>query len=50
MSLNGFKLAAFADESDNKFERQLNALLRNGLDSLEMRNVAGNNVVALTEE
>lgn len=50
MSLNGFKLAAFADESDNKFEGQLNALLRNGLDSLEMRNVDGKNVVALTEE
>lgn len=39
MSLNGFKLAAFADESDNKFSGQLDALVRNGLDALEMRNV-----------
>ena len=48
MSLNGFKLAAFADESDNSFKGQSDALLRNGLDALEMRNVDGKNVVALT--
>lgn len=50
MSFNGFKLAAFADESDNKFGGQLDALVRNGLDALEMRNVDGKNVVALTSE
>lgn len=50
MSSNSFKLAAFADESDNKFSGQLDALVRNGLDALEMRNVDGKNVVALTQK
>ena len=47
MSFNGFKLAAFADESDNKFVGQLDALLRNGLDALEMRNVDGKKNVVI---
>lgn len=48
MSYNGFKLAAFADESDNKFSGQIDALIRNELDALEIRNLDGKNAVDLT--
>ena len=48
MSFKDFKLAAFADESDNCFSGQIDALLRNYLDALEIRNLDGKNVVALS--
>lgn len=48
MSLKDFRLAAFADESDNKFKGQLDALVRNSLDAIEMRNLDGKNIVDLT--
>lgn len=41
-------LAAFADESSKDFSGQLDALTRNGLDCLEIRNVDGINVSALS--
>ena len=50
MSFKNLTLAAFADESDNKFEGQLDALCRNSLDALELRNLDGKNVVALSDE
>ncbi len=48
MPFKDFNIAAFADESDNNFSGQLDALTRNSLDALEMRNLDGKNVVALT--
>ena len=43
-----FKLSAFADESSDLFAGQLDALKRNGLEYLEIRNLDGKNVTALT--
>lgn len=48
MPYSNFTLAAFADESDNKFSGQTDALCRNQLDAIEMRNLDGKNVVALS--
>jgi sugar phosphate isomerase/epimerase len=48
MPYSNFTLAAFADESDNKFSGQTDALCRNRLDAIEMRNLDGKNVVALS--
>ncbi len=50
MSYKFLRLAAFADESAADFYGQLDALVRNRLDALEMRNVDGMNVVNLTAE
>lgn len=41
-----FKLSAFADESSDLFAGQVDALKRNGLDYLEIRNIAGRNITA----
>lgn len=43
-----FKLSAFADESSDKFLGQIDALKRNGIGCLEIRNLDGRNVTALT--
>lgn len=43
-----YKLSAFADESSNAFSGQIDALKRNGFGFLEIRNLDGKNVTALT--
>ncbi len=43
-----FQLSAFADESSNAFSGQVDALKRNGLKYLEIRNLDGKNVTELT--
>ena len=43
-----FQLSAFADESSNSFIGQIDALKRNGLSFLEIRNLDGKNVTDLT--
>ena len=43
-----FQLSAFADESSNSFAGQIDALKRNGLSFLEIRNLDGKNVTDLT--
>lgn len=50
MLFEKLKVAAFADESSADFCGQLNALTRNRLDAIEMRNLDGFNVVNLTDE
>ena len=44
------KLSAFADEADNSLQGQIDALKRNHLQYLEIRNVDGKNVADLTDE
>lgn len=43
-----FKLSAFADESSDLFSGQIDALKRNGIDFLEIRNLDGRNVTTLS--
>jgi sugar phosphate isomerase/epimerase len=43
-----FRFSAFADESSNSFEEQMDALKRNGFEFLEIRNLDGKNVTELT--
>ena len=43
-----FQLSAFADESSNSFVGQMDALKRNGISYLEIRNLDGKNVTELT--
>ena len=43
-----FKYGAFADESNDKFEGQIDALKRSGYDYLEIRNLNGKNFTELT--
>lgn len=43
-----FQIAAFADESDDRFSGQIDALKRNAMPYLEIRNVNGKNVTELT--
>ncbi len=43
-----FKLSAFADESSDLFSGQIDALKRNGFGYLEIRNLDGRNVTALS--
>ena len=43
-----YKLSAFADESSNAFQGQIDALKRNGMEFLEIRNLDGKNVTELT--
>ena len=50
MFFENLQVAAFADESSDDFCGQLDALVRNRLDAIEMRNVDGCNVVNLTDE
>ena len=44
-----FRLSAFADEANPCFDRQLDALKRNGLNLIEMRGVDGKSVSDLTD-
>lgn len=44
------KIYSFADESSANVDEQIQAMLRNGLDGLEIRNVDGVNVADITEE
>lgn len=43
-----FQIAAFADESDDRFAGQIEALKRNAMPYLEIRNLNGKNVTELT--
>ena len=43
-----FQFSAFADESSNSFAGQIDALKRNNLSYLEIRNLDGKNVTELT--
>lgn len=43
-----FQIAAFADESDDRFSGQIDALKRNAMPYLEIRNLNGKNVTELT--
>ena len=43
-----FQLSAFADESSDAFAGQIEAMKRNGIQYLEIRNLDGKNVTALT--
>lgn len=45
-----FKLAAFADEADNRLEKQIEAMQRNGIEYLEIRGVDGETVTDITLE
>lgn len=45
-----FKLAAFADEADSKLENQISAMVRNGIEYLEIRGVDGENVSDISVE
>ena len=44
------RLSAFADESADRIEGQIEALKRNGIPYLEIRNVNGKNVMDLTDD
>lgn len=44
------KIFAFADEASAEIDKQIEAMLRNGLSGLEMRNVDGTNVSDITVE
>ena len=44
------KLYAFADESSAMIDQQIDAMHRNGLSGLEIRNVDGTNVAQITLE
>ncbi len=44
------KLYAFADEASAQIDGQIKAMLKNGLDGLEIRNVDGVNIADITEE
>lgn len=45
-----FKLAAFADEADSKLENQISAMVRNGIEYLEIRGVDEENVADISTE
>lgn len=45
-----FKLAAFADEADSRLENQICAMLRNGIEYLEIRGVDGENIADISSE
>ncbi len=44
------RIFAFADEADSQFDGQIAAMLRNGLDGLEIRGVDGTNISDITLE
>ena len=48
--MNAYRLYAFADEADPNVDGQIAAMLRNGLQGLEVRNVDGTNVSSITLE
>ena len=43
-----FKLAAFADEADGRISEQIKAMIRNGIEYLEIRGVDGTNIADIT--
>jgi len=45
-----FILSAFADEADSTLAGQIDALKRNGIDYIEMRNVNGKNIIDHTDD
>ncbi len=45
-----FKLCAFADEADKSIDKQIEAMLENGIEYLEIRGVDGENISAITVE
>ncbi len=45
-----YRLAAFADEADPSIDGQIKALLRNGVDFLEIRGVDGQNIADISNE
>ncbi len=45
-----FKLAAFADEADSRISEQIKAMIRNGIEYLEIRGVDGQNISEITVE
>lgn len=45
-----YKLCAFADEADNSIDKQIEAMLANGIEYLEIRGVDGANVSKITPE
>ena len=48
--INGFKLAAFADEASSNFDGQIKAMERNGIEMLEIRGVDGENVAKISAD
>ncbi len=48
--VNGFKLAAFADEASSNFDGQIKAMKRNGIEMLEIRGVDGENVAKISAD
>lgn len=48
--MDNLKLYAFADEASASIDGQIDALLRNGLDGLEIRGVDGTNIADITVE
>ncbi len=44
------KLAAFADEADGRISEQIKAMVRNGIDYLEIRGVDGKNISDISKE
>ena len=48
--MSKFSLYAFADEANKNIDGQIRAMLRNGLQGLEIRNVDGTNVTDITLE
>lgn len=46
--MNDWKLYAFADEASGRIDQQIQALKRNGLNGLEIRNVDGESVSAIS--
>lgn len=48
--MSNIKLYAFADEASKQMDGQIAAMLRNGLDGLEIRSVDGTNVSCISLE
>ena len=48
--MNNIKIYAFSDEASSQLDGQIDALKRNGLSGMEIRNVDGMNVSNITEE
>ncbi len=48
--MNDYRIYAFADEANPMVDQQIEAMLRNGLQGLEIRGVDGTNIVEITED
>ena len=48
--MSNIKIYAFSDEASPSIDAQIDALLRNGLDGMEIRNVDGVNISEITKE